>query len=228
MVFTTDSVLVLRHAWDDNMEQTGLSMKNSVCNHDLLGSRRYIMPHYVSQDLETFMSAKIHYLYTPQRCEDMINFMALHTDLLVAVDLKDENIIEGYKYLVEICDSMNANSILDRIIVSIYDTQLINEIKLIHPFRNYIIRQYPSKPHNYYELAKSCIDNDVHAVTVAKCYAQDEGVIAMQSRGIHIYVAVVDDIDELIEYRNKGYQGCVSNLIREMELRNVFNNFQSL
>lgn len=221
MRFTTDGELVLRHEWNDNLEQTSEVMKDSKVYMDRNGHIQYKQPRNVKFDFKTFMSKKIFRIYHPMSCKSMIEFMTSHPDLYVSIDMKADdkikkyNIVEGYKYIVKKAKEANADSILNRIIVSIYDFKTYNEILSVYPFRNFVIRQYINSPHNYTELAAFCLEKKIHVVNVSSCYADDEGIQLLTEKGIRVIVAVVDYISDMQYYRKKGFTGCVSSFLYE-------------
>lgn len=193
-------------------------MKDCYSWVDRNGQKRYNLPEENRMDYETFIQTKMHKCLTPQSCEDMIKFMQTHSDLYVATDMKRNDVVEGYRYLACLAKAMNAEEVLDLIVVSLYDYSDYEDASRIYPFQNYAMRQYINSPQNYYELANFCIRHRIHAVNILKCYANDEGVRELVKKGIHIYWAVVDDPEEFDEYRKLGITGCVSNWLHQVDL----------
>lgn len=217
--FTTDSVLVLKHEWDDNLEQTDLPMAKSHIWIDRNGQIRYNLLQDNKMDFHTFMSTHIHKYMTPQSCEDLILYMQKHTDLYVATDMKRNDVVTGYEYLVSLAKKMKAENVLDRIVVSLYEYSDYNQVKNIYPFKHFAMRQYINSPHNYYELAEFCIKHQIRMVNISKCYVNDKGVKEMIKKGFLIFVAVVDDSDEFGKYRKTGVWGCCSNLLHQSDFK---------
>lgn len=214
LTFTTDGEIVLLHNWHDNLEQTSVSMLGSETYMDKNGHIQYLQKGNSRIDFETFMKRKIYRLYTPMSCETMLQYMQIHPDLYVAADMKDD-VIKSYRYIVEKAKEMHVDSVLNRIIVNVYDFSKYDEVMEIYPFRNITARQHYVHPNNYYELAESCLKHNVHVVNVSACYAEDEGIKLLQSKGIHVIIAVVDYISDMQEFRKLGFTGCVSNFLYE-------------
>lgn len=221
MIFTSDKKLVLCHSWNDNLEQTSQPMSESKILMDRNGHVQYKLSQDLKADYATFMSRKIFNIYHPMSFESVIKFMTLHPDVYVSVDMKADNmikdydIIEGYKYIVKKAKRANADSILNRIIVNIYDYKMYDKILNIYPFKNIIARQHAVYPNNYTELAAFCIKKNIHIVNVSSCYADDEGIQILRKKGIRVIVAIADYISDMQHYRKKGFTGCVSSFLYE-------------
>ena len=188
---TSDNHLVLRHSWRDDLEQD-------------------YFPNVPT--LEQFKASLILKKYHPMTIEDMINFMASHDDVYVAADSKFSP-AKIYPALVETAKKMNAEEILSRIIVSLYNTEDIDRVKAIYPFKNFALRQYGWQ-HNWYELTEFCVKNDIHAVNIFDSVidADPEGVKILASKGIHIFAAVINSLRQLQGYKDLGVTGAVSYL----------------
>lgn len=195
MNFTSDNHLVLRHSWSDNLE-TGYNGQ---------------------PDLAKFTSSLIFMKYHPMTGRDMINFMLSHDDLFAAVDAKLDP-VNIYSALVTIATEMNAQSVLSRVIVSLYDTSDVERVRNVYPFRNFVLRQY-SFSHNWNELAAFCVNNNVPVVNVWDSVIEHdpEGVKILTSKGIHVYAAVVNSLAKMKKYNALGVTGAVSDYLSESD-----------
>ena len=219
--FTSDGVLVVRHGWSDNLEEDSLcAMAQSNINIDANGQLRYYKPYY-RMNIEEFKQTKPFQSYTHLTCEDMINYMAVHSDLYVALDMKDE-LLPSYKYLVKLASEMNLESTLQRMIVSVYDVEFYDSVMAIFPFDNWMLRQHYVDERNYSLLISDCLSYNISAVNVSSCYADDEGIQWLNNAGIYTYVAVCDYISDMDIYHSKGFWGCVSNNLDEL----VFDKYE--
>ncbi len=196
--FTSDQKLVLRHEWYDDLEQPNISEEE--------------IPSY-----EEFMSTLIFQKYTPMSAYDMLCFMESHDDCYVACDFKNE--IGGVKSLIALVKEYDMEQVMDRIIISFYDYEDYFEIKQLYNFENWAIRQYENSPHNYYELAKFCVENDIPVCMVKTAYL-DEGdnIQVLTDKGIQVWAAVVNDIDKAKDYKEMGVTGFVSDFIYEKDI----------
>lgn len=152
--------------------------------------------------------------------EDMINFMLAHEDVYAAVDSKLSP-SEIYSALVEAARTLNAESILERIIVSLYETKDVETVKGIYPFRHFVMRQYARgySEHNWYELAEFCIENNIHVVNVWDTVADSdiEGIRILLSHSINVWAAVVNSLGRMQRYKDLGITGAVSAFLYESD-----------
>lgn len=216
LAFTTDGILVLRHSWRDNLEQMNNSMDAGYDWTDRNGHIQHLMYEAITMSYKEFIANPIHYKYTPMTCEDMIQFMKEYPELYVACDMKDD-VETSYQYLVDMALKLEAEEILDRIIVNVYSYDAYFTILNIYPFKNITMRQHYISPNNYYEMAKFCLENEIHVVNLSKCYIDDEGVELLLSKGIRVYVACVDYISDMKEYYKRGISGAVTNWLYEAD-----------
>lgn len=212
--FTSDQRLVLRHSWNDVLEQNGTTILSANTTIDRNGQIQYTELQEVL-DFDCFMNSKIFYKYTPMSAEDMISFMTEHEDMYVAADYKGKA-KAVYEELVRIISDMNAEEVLERIIVNFYSEEDYADIMSVYPFSNVTARQFFSNPHNYYSLAAFCLENNVHVMNLSQCYVEDAGVRILEESGIHVYVAVIDDASLMKEYCDEyGVDGAVTNDLHE-------------
>lgn len=197
---TSDGVLVLRHAWSDDLGQ------NSISKCDV--------PTY-----SEFRNTLIFQKYTPMSVEDMFQFMKEHEDVYVACDFKefDQNIIME---LVRIAKEIGGDEVLQRVIISFYCYSDYETIKEIYPFDNWAIRQYAQEPHNYSELATFCVKNDIHVCMVGEYYIDEADDISVLTKcGIEVFAAVVNEKEKYDEYKMMGIKGVVSDSLTEENIQ---------
>ena len=194
--FTSDNHLVLRHSWRDDLEQDYFPGQPT---------------------LEQFKGSLIFMKYHPMTAEDMITFMASHSDLYVAGDSKYDP-AEIFSALAETARKMNAEEVLSRVIVSLYRADDVNKVKAVYPYEHFVLRQYGWQ-HNWNKLADFCVKNDILAVNIFN-YVIDkdpEGVKILTSKGIRVYAAVVNSLKKLQGYKDLGVSGAVSDYLSESD-----------
>ena len=190
--FTSDNRIVLRHEWHDDLGQNG-AFDASV-------------PTY-----EKFMSTPIFGNLTPMSLEMMIDFMADHEDVYVAVDFKDG--VELIRSMVDVFIDSGHQELLDRIIISFYDYDDFEAISSIYGFQNFAIRQYENLPHNYQELTEFCIDKHIPVCMIKMRYLETDDISILLENGIKIFVAVINTEEELKTVQERGASGIVSDFI---------------
>lgn len=215
LAYTSDGHLVLRHDWNDNLEQNSERMGLSKRFFDQNESLRFLL----QQDrmsLQNFKNKKIHSKYSPMVLEDMIWFMENHKDIYVATDMKDD-ILQSYKDLVKIAHKMKKKDILNRIIVNLYNYELYTHVMKIYPWKNITLRQHYFRKKDWKKLFEFCIKNQIHVLNVSSCYMNEKEIQSFVKAGIHIYVAVVDYISDMRHYKSLGASGAVSSWLVESD-----------
>lgn len=233
LAFTSDSVLVLRHSWSDYLETEDVDSKSLRRWIDANGQHRTSQSNVNIPTYDEFSSNLIHKLYTPMNCKDLIMFMQEHQDVYVAPDMKMQSPDVGYKYFIDLCEELDAMDVLDRIIVTVYTFEHYNDICQIYPFSNSTLRQFAGShlkglrtTHNYYELVNFCINNNIHTISLSACFANDEGVQMLMSKGINVYIAVCDYWTDFIEYEKLGFKGAISNSLYESDYTKIGGNVE--
>lgn len=220
LAFTSDGVLVLRHGWNDNLGQNIAIKDGNPPYIDRNGQIRYLDYSSERMNFDSFMNTKVYHKYDPMSCMDMFNFMIEHDDVYVMCDMKDD-LSDSYQYLVQTAIDKGMPELLDRIVVSIYNYDDLQTINNIYKFEEIMIRQYINSPHKYSELLQICKENDIHAVSISACYADDEGISQLANHNIHIYVAICDYISDMQVYTELGINGAVSNFLYEDDWKYV-------
>lgn len=189
--FTSDKRIVLRHEWSDDLGQ------------DFVGIPTY----------EKFMSTPIFGYLTPMSLEMMIEFMAEHDDIYVAVDFKDG--VELIRSMVAVFIDSNNEALLAHIIISFYDYDDLEAIRSIYGFQNYAIRQYENLPHNYQELTAFCLKNRIPVCMIKLNYIEMDDISILLDNGIKVFAAIINTEGELETVREQGASGIVSDFIYE-------------
>lgn len=216
LTFTLDSILVCCHSWEESLELGDVPMKDSHSFVDRNGHLQHHLDNARPLDYNTFKSRKVYRCFTPTSCENMISFMETHPDVYIATDMKDD-VEKSYSYLVNKAKEMGCENVLDRIIANVYEYDIYEKVMKIYQFKNTTARQHHVHPNNYYELAKFCVNNDIHVVNLSSCYLEDEGAKLLMSKGIHVYVAIVDYISDLEYLKEKGFSGACTNWLKESD-----------
>lgn len=190
--FTTDSRIVLRHEWYDDLGQNG-AFDDGIPTYD------------------EFMSTPIFGNLTPMSLEMMIDFMAEHEDVYVAVDFKDG--VELIRSMVDVFIALDKQELLNQIIISFYDYDDYEKISSIYGFKNYAIRQYENLPHNYQELAAFCMDNRIPVCMIKMKYLKTDDISILLDNGIKVFVAIINTEEEVKEVQERGASGIVSDFI---------------
>ncbi|GEM_PF-717386 len=180
LVLTSDGYLVARHDFADDSYYT-LEQKK---------------PEDPVMSLEAFLSAPIKGLYTPITIKDISEFMASHEDTFFVTDTKFTDTETVRKQFEQICEAMEYDSRLDRIIVQIYNYEMYDTVSSVYPFKNYIFTVYQINPNDldYNELGKFCAERGIAVVTMPEARANAEVTSLLHSYGLRVYVHTINRI----------------------------------
>ena len=217
--FTSDGQLILRHAWEDDLDDPWATQSASSRYWvDLNGCFRKTYTNsdcYDIPDYKTFKSSLVFNKYNPMTLDDMFSFMERYTDAYVSVDYKGD-VKEVYTQLVNRALARdNGDDILSRIIVNMYYFEDFDTINAIYPFINHVMREHVIHQVNYSEIIDFCITHDVHVVSVSAGYINDPGVELLHQYGIRTIVAICDYIEDMRNYCDNGTYMAVSNWLYE-------------
>ena len=193
--FTTDDVLVLRHEWTDNF---GFENSSTGMNY------------------EEFINTKMFSKYTPMSFENLLDFMNIHKDVYVFLDVK-ENLEKAYRYIVNMAQEKCTNC-LERMVVSFYNYADYFLIKEIYDFKYYSIRKYPNYNLDINEILQFCIENNIQYLNIMEQYFNKNILKMFQDNGIKVNLAIIDG-KKVCEYIKMGVDGVISNFVTEKELK---------
>ena len=210
--FSSDGEIVLRHEWQQDLEQP---------EFDYLMTESYVDEYQVGQivreqlpTLEQFKNTLIFSKYTPLSFRDVVNWMRKHSDAYMVLDVKEDP-KETYTWIVE--HFKEDEEILNHLVLSCYDSQDLKAVLGIYPFKNYMLRQYVNNPDKFDEIISDCNEYHIKAVSVDLKYKTDEKIQDIRNNGIKIYWAVENDLEE---YKREYLgDGVVSDWITENQIK---------
>lgn len=188
---TSDEKLVCVHGWSkkDYTEKLGIkyNKENAVMSY------------------EQFMNTKIKGKYTTMSFKDLIEFMKVHDDMYVMIDIgnqKKKKTKNMYEKIVQ--DANNDPKILNRLIVGGHTTDMIKAEKDIFDFK--IINLYwaskddrkDKKIDTKEEFVKYCKENEISSLSTSlKTYKKEKDTIEyFKKQGLIVYVFTENDENE--------------------------------
>lgn len=215
--FTADNVLVLRHSWSDELEESNLGKIK------IIGKDKYQQDIVEAESIPAyaeFRKQKIYHKYTPLSFDDILEFLQEHPDAYVICDTK-EDISKTYEYICKRIKETD-EKLFNQIIASGYLISDLQEIKGIYPFENLMLRQHEVYPVNYSELIKNCMENNIRAVNINEMYFKKDDMKMFEKYNIKLYIAVVDSL-ETYQKCNEKYEniGIVSNFLYEDDTKYI-------
>ena len=213
---TSDGFYVLRHSWDDNLEQTKQTIITTTTTMvDWVGYDRYVLDEMQIPVLNDFVSLPIFRRYTPQTITDMFEFLNSHEDVNVVADFKLYNEFDiVYSYIFDYCQKHNMQFILERLIISTANIKQVNAIREINPKAQLTFRVY-EYPNNFSEALKLCVENEIHVCMLAQKFVKPEVVKMFTDKGIRVFVTLVNYESDMEYYQSIGCSGCVSDYMYE-------------
>lgn len=202
MVISSDHQIILKHDWDEDAEGNDI-----VLSHD------------------EFMQNKIEYLYTPMDLQMLFEFMRMHEELYIVVDVKGGQ--EAYELIVNTAKDTENESLLERLIIQLYTREGYRELEEIYPFKNVLYTLYVSNDKDFNGIAAFCLDNHIPVVTmpVGWVASAENDLSVFQEQNIHVYVHTVNDMQTVIDMNAKGVSGFYSDWLKPEDLEKVGVSF---
>ena len=200
--FSSDGEIVLRHEWQQDLEQPEFD---------------YLMQYQAGQilreqlpTLEQFKNTLIFSKYRSLSFRDIVDWMKSHPDAYMVLDTKEDP-EETYTWIVG--NFKEDKEILNHLVLSCYSSQDLKTVLIIYPFRNYMLRQYADNLDGFDEFTSDCNKYHVKAVSVNLRHESDERIQDIRNNGMKIYWAVENDLEE---YKGEYLgDGVVSDWITE-------------
>ncbi len=203
--FTSDGILVVRHDFD---QDSYYNLEQKVNGSTQMNSSR-------------FSSEKINFRYTPITATQLFELLAEYEDVYLITDTKytdTQTIQREFTAIVNIVKAMGREDILNRIVVQIYDTEMLNTVKQIYPFTNWIYTLYQTPNPNYDEIAVFCANNGVDVVTINYEVVKKENVQKLTAKGIRVYAHTVNRMLDFKMMLEAGCSGIYTDYIKPYDL----------
>ncbi len=202
---TSDGTLVVRHDFDQdsyyNLEQK------------VVGS--------TAMPIDRYLTEKINFRYTPLTAAQLIQLMTEYNDVYLITDTKNtdmETIQKQFTALVNAAKAVEHPEILDRIVVQIYNPEMYETVKAIHPFTNWIYTLYQTQNPDYAQIGDYCAANGIDVVTINQEIVQANNISLLTQRGIKVYAHTVNRILDLQKMLNAGVYGIYTDYIKPQDL----------
>ena len=147
--------------------------------------------------------------------------MERHSDMWVVTDFKDsedELIRRDFEIMVSTAQELNLESVLDRIVVQIYNEDMYDIVKDIYPFQSWIYTLYKNvyfggNSNTFREYVRFCYSNGIKNITMWKNLARPELIKIADEYGIMVYVHTEDDIENAKKLMELGVSGIYTNIL---------------
>lgn len=156
---------------------------------------------------DEFMKLKIYGKYTVMDLEDVMEFMSEHEDAYLMTDSKYTDDAESaYAISSLVLEAKKVDpSILDRVIIQIYDQQMLDSIMKIYPFNSVVYTLYTSLDSND-QVLNFCAASGIGAVTMPykRADTDDEFVNQLDAIGVRSLVHTLNDKAEMEHFFDIG------------------------
>ena len=204
--YTSDGVLVLRH----DFEKDG-----SYARLDIPTTGDVVM------DSQTYMNSPIIFEQTPLRAVDLLYLMAEYPDMYLVTDTKDTDkatVQRQFRDIVNIAKNIGHPEVLNRIIPQLYNKGMIDWIREIHPFENWIFTLYLYNNPDYNDIANFCKTKGIQTVTLHVDRATKENVSKLKAKGLKVYAHTTNRYLTMKNLLNAGVDGIYTDRIKPYEL----------
>lgn len=168
---------------------------------------------------ECFTSTLILGKYTPLTLENILILMKDYEDIYIVTDTKSRNIEKEKKIFEEIyriAINTGTTEVLDRIIVQIYNDEMLETVREIYDFPSIIYTLYldwDGEIENFVHYCRFCKNNNIKNITMWNYFATPEILSIANDFNINIYVHTVNDKKEAQELMNHGVKGVYTDTL---------------
>ena len=201
LILTSDDRLVARHDWLAYL-------------YDLLGQTSNKGKSSVPLSYEEFMNLYSFGKYEPLDIETLILILQSHKDIYLITDTKykeSENITKQFRILVDTVKKIDS-SILDRLVVQIYNRQMYDLVTEIYPFKNIIYAVYANSD-SQKEIINFCNEKEIYFVAIPTEKFNSEFIQKLNQNGIKAYIHTVNTEEEKETLKNIGVWGIYSDYL---------------
>lgn len=205
---TSDGRIVLRHDWK--------SRKNMQPGID----REHI------PTLEVFKSIPLYEKYTPMSLEDLYQLMKDYPDIWIVTDskaTKAEDAHIEFQEIVNEAKEFHCEKLLNRMIVQIYNEDMLDAVNSVYPFSYYIFTLYTrwdgEDIEDYENICKWSVEHNISILTMYDHVYTDEVRDMAFRYGLEVYVHTINDPAAAQQYLNEGVRGLYTDDINTNQIK---------
>ena len=157
--------------------------------------------------IDEFKKLKIYGKYTVMDLEDVMEFMSAHPDAYLMTDSKYTSDAESAYAISSLVLEANKvdPGVLDRVIIQIYNQQMLDSVMKIYPFKSVVYTLYASFDTND-QVLNFCASSGIGAVTMPqrRVDENEEFVRQLDAIGVRSLVHTLNDKAEMEHYFDLG------------------------
>lgn len=196
---TSDNKLVCKHKWSEVLQEGGIAGE--------------------AMDLQTFMSTPILGQYTPLSWQTLCQLMDEYPDIWIVTDTKHtdtENIQKDFEMLVGTAQELGKESVLDRIIVQIYNEEMYATVYQIYPFKSFIYTLYKfwkGDAETFLDCVRFCHEHDFTGITTWNYRVNADLMQIADAYNIPWYCHTENDVENARDMFQLGIRGIYTDSI---------------
>ena len=163
-------------------------------------------------DYDAFIEAKLYGEYSTLDAEDIVHFLSEHPDAYFMTDSKyalnpySANVLSGFVIAALEYDE----SVLDRVIVQIYNQNMLETVMDVYPFKSVVYTLYQSYDTDD-EALSFCLRSGVGAVTAHSSRMTEEFSAKLGAAGVLALVHTLNDEQEIESFFDMGVSAVYSD-----------------
>ena len=176
---------------------------------------------------EEFLSTAVYGQYTALSIEDLLKLMQQYSDIYIVTDTKYSDpgtVTEQFKLITAAAADHAAEPVLDRIVVQIYNDDMLEAVRAVYGFPYIIYTLYQvwdGSPESFGHYLEFCDDNGISHITMWDYCASPEILTMAGNYGIHILVHTVNDLEEARELIGLGVENIYTDYITPDQLLEI-------
>lgn len=205
---TADNVLIARRDWSALLYKDIDQVVPSVMENNLPQTYEEIKKYEGRYSVVTF--------------EEICRIMLEYPDMYIVTDTKESN-KQAVEYIFNNMKEIASNidiSLLDRIVVQIYNRAMYKALMDVYPFKSIIYTLYDS-PDTNQEVVDFVKETNVRAITMPSDRSTEEFVGELNELGCYVYTHTINKVRDAKSQMEKGVYGFYTDFLTFEDLKMV-------
>jgi len=205
---SADGVLVVRHDF-------GAYSASALDQPELVGEVT------AQQHLETPILGR----YTALSAESLLTLLKEYPDVWLVTDTKETDVAltcQIFTLLLEAAQRVQAQSVLERLVVQVYDMGMKEAVGQLYPFSHWILTVYQLPGDSDYEaLADYCVKQGIQAVTLPYTRLTEPLIQLFHQRGLRVFTHTLNDPAQVTWALSLGVDGIYTDVFTDLQVRQL-------
>lgn len=201
---TTDNRLIGKHDW-------GFVIQDNMVENQPVSE-------------EEFLKEPIYREYEPLSFEKLCYMLKEYQDMWIVTDTKDKeaNLVKNeFQIMRATAEELSLESVLDRVVVQVYDENMYDVISKIYPFKEYIFTLYQffgGDSDTFLSCARYSYSKGIKNMATWNYMVNEELIEIANRYNIHLYAHTEDDYKNAKKMIDDGLTGIYTNIILPKEI----------